>query len=197
MAEIIANTITGNESGIQIQDSSTATVVENTVDNNGDDGIFITGGSMAEIIANTITGNRLRGVDIGNTSQARVIGNNISDNAQDGIFISGNSTEVEIARTTITGNDDGIRIQGSSSATIGDGVIGQNRGNGIFLTGASTATICSTGGRLNVTQNGGAGILVSDDSSLARINTDQIVFSDNAEGDIVGPVERVCPERGR
>ena len=91
---------------------------------------------------------------------------------------------------------DGIRVSNTSHAAIRGGIVTQNMGNGIrvgggtALPGQSTATIgVDTDAILEVTQNGGAGLSVVDDGfgSQVVIDSRNIVFQDNAEGDIVAP----------
>jgi hypothetical protein len=54
--------------------------------------------------------------------------------------------------------------------------------------GGSSATIGSQGDVLTIAQNSGAGIFVTADGSLARIDRSRIVFDSNAGGNIVGDV---------
>ncbi len=46
---------------------------------------------------------------------------------------------------------------------------------------------------IEITDNGGAGILVEDDGSEATIDSRNIVFDGNIEGDTVGNVIDVAP----
>jgi hypothetical protein len=45
---------------------------------------------------------------------------------------------------------------------------------------------------MTLARNGGAGIFVTGDGSLARIDSTNIVFDSNTAGDIIGPVEDVA-----
>jgi hypothetical protein len=84
-----------------------------------------------------------------------------------------------------------------SEATIHGGPITQNGrdgirlGSGTLLPGRSTATIgLDDEALLELSQNGGAGLLVVNDGfgSEAQIDSRQIVFEGNASGDMVGDV---------
>ena len=46
---------------------------------------------------------------------------------------------------------------------------------------------------IKITKNGGAGIFVEDDGSEATIDSRNIEFADNAEGDMVGNVIDIAP----
>jgi hypothetical protein len=85
----------------------------------------------------------------------------------------------------------------TSKATIRGGTITQNGrdgirlGGGTILPGRSTAAIgLDDVALLELSQNGGAGLLVVADGfgSEAQIDSRQIVFEGNAGGDVVGNV---------
>jgi hypothetical protein len=46
---------------------------------------------------------------------------------------------------------------------------------------------------LEITENGGAGLFVADDGSMAEIDSRNLVFRNNAEGDMIGDVTDVAP----
>ena len=95
----------------------------------------------------------------------------------------------------------GIFVGGGSVATINGGVISRNLGSGIHVSASpfdpnlvpGTARIgLDSDAAIEITDNGRAGIFVGDDGSLATIDGRNIVFQDNAEGDLVGPIVDVA-----
>jgi len=83
------NTITGNERGIVVSESSTATIVGNTISNNASDGILVNTVSHADIASNTIDGNGGHGINFGRNS-----GVDLGADSGTTIFESPNSTTV-------------------------------------------------------------------------------------------------------
>jgi hypothetical protein len=93
-------------------------------------------------------------------------------------------------------------VGGGSVATINGGVISRNLGSGIRVSASpsdpnlvpGTARIgLDSDAAIEITDNGRNGIFVADDGSLAEIDSRQIVFDNNAEGDTVGHVVDVAP----
>ncbi len=167
------------DDGIGIFRASTAEIRDNTVENNGDDGIVITRASTTEIHDNTV-----------------------AHNAGDGIIIAIEATGNLRDNTVAHNGRFGILISSTSAAAINGGVITQNDGDGIRVGGGqtqpgpSTATVgLDSDTILEVTQNNGAGLLVVDDGfgSEAQIDSRNIVFDGNADGDAVGNVIDVTP----
>jgi hypothetical protein len=96
----------------------------------------------------------------------------------------------------------GIIIVGGSEASINDGLIARNQGHGIYvfvspftpepMPGTARIGLDSTT-VLEITENGGAGLFVADDGSMAEIDSRNLVFRNNAEGDMIGDVTDVAP----
>jgi parallel beta-helix repeat protein len=130
-------------SGILINGSSFARIVNSTIENNGDgNGISITENSSARIgfltnndtIAspNTITGNN-RGISVSESSSATIVGNDISNNTLDGILVN-TVSHADIASNTINGNGaHGINFGRNSGVDLG-----ADSGTGIFESPNST-----------------------------------------------------------
>jgi hypothetical protein len=86
-------------------------------------------------------------------------------------------------------------------ASISGGIIAQNAAHGILVfrspfapeTGRARIGLDGTA-VIEISDNGGAGIFVSDDGSEAEIDSHRIVFGGNAEGDTVGNVVDIAPE---
>jgi nitrous oxidase accessory protein NosD len=123
------NTITGNNRGVCVSESSSANIMANTINNNTLDGILIDTVSYADIGFNAIDDNGEHGINVGRNSSVRV-GRDTPTN----FFDSPN-------RTTVNNGLFGLRCFINSSV---DGKIGT-------LNGASGATDISTGGCINST----------------------------------------------
>ena len=127
----------------------------------------------------------------GSDSTVEVTRNTILRNQLDGIRISqstGVSTAIITANVISQNTGNGITIAGASAA-ITSGTITQNLQDGIALSGTSTADIGLQGDTLTIARNGGAGIFITNDRSLAHIDRTRIVFDSNAGGAIVGPFQ--------
>jgi nitrous oxidase accessory protein NosD len=177
-------------------------------------GIFIDLNSTAEITGNTIISNRLEGISVQHASRAmiadnmltdhgssaiagldstvEVTGNTILRNQSDGIGIfhsAGSSTAIITANVIRANTGNGITIADGAFAAITSSTITQNRQHGIALRGTSTADIGLQGDAITIARNGGAGIFITNDGSLAHIDRTRIVFDRNAGGEIIGPFQ--------
>jgi parallel beta-helix repeat protein len=83
------NTITGNNRGITVSESSNAVIVGNTISNNTLEGILVNTVSHADIASNTINGNGNNGIHFGRNS-----GVDLGADTGTSIFDSPNSTTV-------------------------------------------------------------------------------------------------------
>ena len=165
--------------GISVNTDSRATLTDNDIRNNGNDGILIGRGSIVTITNNVSQNNGRFGILVFNLATAEIVDNTITQNDNAGIRIS-STGHADIGGNAITQNmSDGIRVGGGSSRP-----------------GMSTATIgLDIDTTLKITGNGGAGVLVIDDGfgSEATIDSRNIEFADNAEGDTVGNVIDAAP----
>jgi parallel beta-helix repeat protein len=152
---------------------------DNVFEDNGLSGILVDLNSSATLTNNLTQGNALDGLTLSRNASATLTDNVIQDNGRDGIAIV-DTSEATIHGGTITQNGrDGIRV-----------------GSGGILPGRSTAAIgLDDEALLELSQNGGAGLLVVDDGfgSEAQIDSRQIVFEGNAGVDTVGSVVDVAP----
>jgi parallel beta-helix repeat protein len=201
--DIIENTFEHNDRwGILIFDHSRATVIGNVVQHNGDDGIVISRNSESTVTENVVEHNGDDGIVIARASTIELGDNTVEHNAGDGIIIaieaSGNLRDNTVAHN----GRFGILINSTSAAAINGGSITQNAGDGIRVGGGqtqpgqSTATIgLDSSAVLEISQNSSAGIVVEDDGfgSEAQIDSRNIVFDGNAEGETVGNVIDVAP----
>ena len=160
--------------GIQVLAGSRADMRDNVIEDNGLSGIVVDLNASATLTNNLTQGNALDGLTLSRNASATLTDNVIQDNGRDGIAI-GDTSEATIRGGTITQNSrDGMRV-----------------GGGTVRPGRSTAAIgLDDTGLLELSQNGGAGLLVVTDGfgSEARIDSRQIVFSGNASGATVGNV---------
>jgi hypothetical protein len=152
---------------------------DNVFEDNGLSGILVDLNSSATLTNNLTQGNALDGLTLGRNASAALTDSVIQANGRDGIAI-GDTSEATIQGGTITQNRrDGIRV-----------------GGGTILPGRSTAAIgLDDEALLELSQNGGAGLLVVNDGfdSEVQIDSRQIVFEDNAGGETVGNVVDVAP----
>jgi parallel beta-helix repeat protein len=108
-----------------------ARITNNTLQNNGEEGIFVSESSAVRVgfrstddltpMPNTIQNNGLAGIRVTRTSNARITGNAITGNLGGGILIENNS-HADVAWNELSGNlAAGIRVHLNSSARLGIG----------------------------------------------------------------------------
>ncbi len=108
-----------------------ARIVNNTMQNNGGDGIFVSESSAVRVgflstddlapQPNTIRNSGLAGIRVTRTSNARITRNDITSNGEAGIAVENNS-HADIAWNDLSGNHGaGIRLHLNSSARLGIG----------------------------------------------------------------------------
>jgi parallel beta-helix repeat protein len=86
------NTITGNDRGIAVSESSAAVIIGNIISNNDSDGVLVNAVSHADIASNTINNNGGSGINFGRNS-----GVDLGADSGTSIFESPNSTTVNNA----------------------------------------------------------------------------------------------------
>jgi hypothetical protein len=168
-------TITGGQTGIQIQRSSSATIDSVVIDGVGGTGIVVTGSSFARIINSTIQNNGNNGVSITENSSARVgfltnndttaSPNTITGNGIRGVTVSESSTAVIIGNNISNNADDGILVNAVSHADIASNTINNNGDNGINVgrnsgvdLGADTGTSIFESPNSTTVNNAGFGL---------------------------------------
>ncbi len=116
---------------ITVNQQAFARIVNNTLQNNGEEGILVSESSAVRVgfgstddlatRPNIIRGNILAGIRVTRTSNARITDNDISDNGEAGIAVENNS-HADIAMNDLNGNHGpGIRVHLNSSARLGLG----------------------------------------------------------------------------
>lgn len=165
-------------------------------------GILVFTGSRADMRDNVFEDNGLSGILIDLNATAILTNNVTQGNALDGIIVSRNASATLTDNVMQDNGGHGIAIVDTAEATIRGGISTQNGGDGIrvgggtLLPGRSTAAIgLDDAALLEVSQNGGTGLFVANDGfgSEATIDSRNIVFDGNAEGDTVGNVSDVAP----
>ncbi len=117
--------------GITVNQWAFARIVNNTVQNNGEEGILVVENAAVRVgfassddpapQPNTIRNNGLAGIRVGRTSDARITANVITGNGADGIAVENNS-HADIVWNDLSGNHGaGIRVHLNSSARVGVG----------------------------------------------------------------------------
>jgi len=166
-----------------VTNGSQASITNNTIENNGNQGIQIAESASADIGfqsdsagaagPNDIRNNNGSGIGVGDASNAEIEANLIRSNGLNGISVSGGA-HARIGfqsgvpgsfanANTIDGNgSNGISITRSSSAQIAENHIKNNVANGVSVTRASHADVGSN----NINSNGGDGIFVSQNSGV-------------------------------
>jgi nitrous oxidase accessory protein NosD/streptogramin lyase len=199
-ATLTGNISTGNtEEGFLVTRGSTATLTGNTSTGNGFSGFAIGNRSTATLTNNISTNNGFQGVSVQSGSTATLTGNTIVNNALNGIF-AGTNPSLPLAITTIVATHnivhrnggDGIDLARGATATINGGSISLSRHQGIRLRDGAIAAIALDGtAEVVVSENLGAGIFVTNDGSLARINRGRLRLEANRASAILGPVTDV------
>jgi parallel beta-helix repeat protein len=193
--------------GIFVGVDSTADITDNLSERNGHHGIMVFANSSATISRNVSRHNSSAGIIVVTNSTATIIENTSSFNST-GIGVDVGSM-ADIRNNTTTDsiqtqdrNGHGIIIAGGSEATINGGLSTRNQRHGIMVRVSpftpepipATARIgLDSTTLLEIPDNGGAGLFVADDGSSAEIDSRNLVFRNNAEGDIIGDVTDVAP----
>jgi hypothetical protein len=177
--------MTNGLSGVAVQSDSLATILANHIAANG---------------AVTGAGTSAHGIQVSSGASATIRHNDIidhggSDGRGAGIVVADPQTASVITDNRLQRNDLGIAIVQGAHAVMRGGSITEHTLHGIFLQGdpadpdkAATADIGLDGGVITLAQNAGFGVLVSNDGSVARINSRRIVFEGNLAGDFTGNV---------
>ncbi len=151
-AIIDGNTVQGAaRAGIFVTRTSYAGIVNNTVQNNGTNGIGISANSFGFVGAlrasdrtaspNIVQNNGRTGITVARSSAARIVGNTIRNNKRRGISVVLTS-QVDITNNTIDSNGGpGIRVIQNSHVRLG-----RRRGSGIFRLPNSTTSNNSRAG---------------------------------------------------
>jgi len=169
--------------GVGVFNNSSALIVDNTIEQNGVNGICICEHSVADIgfrgdfatqsSPNVIRNNGGNGITVADASYAEIESNSISGNAGAGIIVD-NSASAKIgfqsgpagtfaSANTIEGNGNrGVVVARSSSARIVENVIQNNTGDGVAVARASDADISGN----SINGNTRHGILVIHSSNV-------------------------------
>jgi hypothetical protein len=194
--------------GIAVALGGRAIVRHNAATANGFDGIIVTSGAHAEVHDNVATNNAVAGIGVGTPgTTATLVHNVVQGNGEFGLRVVAGAT-AEVVDNTIVGNDScGIGVGFGAVVTIRGNTIRQHRAGGVVSPGPGHG-VCAGGNPFGIasdavtvtigldtplvteiTDNDGAGIFLDDsDGSTVQIDSRQIVFANNAEGDIVGNV---------
>jgi parallel beta-helix repeat protein len=136
---IINNNINlNNEEGIYLSGSSNNAIRENNISENEDGGIYFTRSNSNAILGNTITSSNDEGIYIGYSDSNTITGNTISGNPVG--IVAGYSSGNTIKGNNITNNEISIGLVESSSNTITGNTI-SGRIIGIYLKNFSSNTI--------------------------------------------------------
>lgn len=149
-ARIRRNTVTDNGYGISLFDSagriSQATIEGNTIERNGEEGVFVAGSSEAEIISNRIIDNKPDaegrfgdGIEVVDNGKATIRNNTITGNARLGVGLWDHVRAILQGNTITKNKSHGVNIgySGASGETVQaefwDNVINDNGGCGLSI----------------------------------------------------------------
>jgi parallel beta-helix repeat protein len=130
-AVIDANTIQNAvHTGLEVSQNSFGRIINNTIERNGQNGIFVLGSSSAHIGVlgtgdkvtqpNVIQDNGGDGIQVLRASDARIIGNTISRNQQNGLTVQ-QASHADVAANTLNSNRlHAIRVVGNSGVNLAD-----------------------------------------------------------------------------
>jgi len=135
------NTVTNNGGdGIYVYKSSNNIISENTITNNGNYGIGLSYSSDNIISENTITANNQAGIYLTTSSNNSINGNKITLN-NEGIHIYSSSTDNSAVGNTITENNEyGVSLSWTGNNFVSENYIEKN-GKGIYVKEASNNRI--------------------------------------------------------
>lgn len=179
-----------NTHGVATFDNSFARIVENTIRNNGANGICVCEHSSAEIgfrgdfatqsSPNFVRNNTSNGILVNDTSYAEIESNIVSGNGGAGIAVNENSSarigfQSGVTGTFASGNtidtngNRGILVARSSTARIAENTIRDNTGDGIAVVRVSQADIGKndiSGNQNYLNGNPGNGVFVGQNSGV-------------------------------
>jgi nitrous oxidase accessory protein NosD len=172
MATITNNLIIGNRVGIALNQSSSARIADNTVQNSTTSGVSISENASARIGfisfqsgvpggvgSNTIQNNAGNGISVSRSANAIILGNVIKGNGGDGVNVF-RQGQADISSNIIeTNSGDGVSVSGTSSVNLGE-----DTGTAIDEAANTTAAGQENGGfgvncQLNSSMNGRLGSL--------------------------------------
>ncbi len=135
---ITNNTLTGNQEGINIANSSnTNTISSNNIHDNTGFGVNLNSSAGNTVSSNTVSANGVMGVFIQNSNNNRISGNTIQTNGWTGICLDNASHNI-IDVNEVSGNGEGLLLTNASSINnIQGNNIHHNYGGGINLLGIS------------------------------------------------------------
>jgi len=195
-ATIDSNTITDNETGIGVNRSGYANIINNTIQNNSMEGIMVYWSGTALIGAasegdtsakpNTIQNNASAGVKVKDSSSAKIVGNTISNNKEHGIWVEKGS-QADISGNDISGNTgDGIHVKENSGVNLGGytGTTIFDSSNTTTVNNTGIGIGCHTGGYVDGpfgTVNGAQGQTVFTNLCVRSLDDDSSVITVNAD----------------
>ena len=193
--------------GIVVGLGARAIVRHNAAEDNAV-GIIVGTGATAEMHDNVANDNGLAGISVGSPGTAATLMQNVvQGNGEFGLRINTGAT-ADVVDNTVVGNDAcGIGVAFGAVVTLHGNTIRQNRTGGVFhlepghgiCAGGSPFGVISEPVQVTIgletplvteiTGNDSAGIFLDDsDGSTVQIDSRQIVFDNNAEGALVGPI---------
>lgn len=160
--------------GLEIDENSTAQIIDCTVQRNGGDGIFVNRSSSVTFEGTNVSnGNADDGISITSNSTAHIQSSGsftVNNNAENGAQVVLSSTlNLSLGSTlTVQNNDDtGLLVfEASHAELLGTTTISENSGGGISISNNAGADLA---GNLQVVNNTGTGVNVTRNSRVAIV----------------------------
>ena len=193
IANISRNTIEENLHGI-FSFESTSMIIDNMFINNYDMNLVIVVDSIANIINNSIADSMV-GIRVDFWSSADILDNSITAKRVGMAMLESSAT---LSNNTVSAGVAGLVVQGQdASVALRSGALTDSSFAAIHLLGGATLEmgLGSMDGP-QLMRNSGIGLLVTDDGSLAKLNSDHLQFEANAGDDVLGPVVDVADGDG-
>ncbi len=127
--------------GIELWRTNNSKIINNNIDSNNNDGMYLGYSNNNIISGNHISDNNDDGVDLSGSSNNTISDNNISNGNFDGIFLCDSSNHNTISSNCISYNKNGIRIDYSHNNTISENSIMNNYMEGITGYGSNNNMI--------------------------------------------------------
>jgi hypothetical protein len=130
-----------NTHGITISTQATGIIITgNLAEDNGQNGLFVAGGSEATVTQNVLRQNSVQGLQISTTSRATIVDNLVEANGSNGILITTNSGATITHNTTSRNGGTGIVVQVGCTAVLTGNTSTENN-DGVSISRGSTVTL--------------------------------------------------------
>ena len=170
-----SNTITNNTIqnngyySIYIHDSDSNTIASNIIRNNSEEGFHLRNSNFNNIFNNTIHNNGDIGIYLQNSDSSTIVNNTIKNNDEFAIYLGHSNSNVIENNTLQNNTDDGLLLWNSDSNSVAHNTIQHNGDFGVTLHELSTSNVISNN---SIQNNNNSGIEIErSDSNIILNNT--------------------------